>query len=84
MKVEQKDARILREGLSKIYRRCNPQLQREIIWVLRQYAEAVVKYCDHNDRVFHAAEGKEACLDCGRRSEIAPPKADTKPQEPLI
>lgn len=69
--VQQKHARILREALAKLAnpRQSPPAICQYINQQLARYAESVKPYCECNERVFIAAENKEACLDCGQRHE---------------
>lgn len=73
MKIEHKDARILREGLNFIFKGASPSTQKYIKQVLAQYAVNVKPYCDHEDAVeMSLPDGTPvmACLDCGNREIV--------------
>lgn len=80
MKFEQRDVRILREALAGIANRGHQTLTPIAIEGLRRFAFAVHTYCEHVEEVFVEAENKNACLDCGRRTE---PKNSVAPKFPL-
>ena len=67
--VKQKDARILRECLAWCAKNAPPIVQLKINKSLKDYADAVRRYCTHPDTSFIVKENKFACIDCGIRSD---------------
>ena len=67
--VKQKDARILRECLCRIYKTAPALIKQNIHNELKRYAIAVAKYCKCPDRSFVKDENVFACLDCGTRHQ---------------
>lgn len=74
--VQQKHARILREGLARLAKLGHPAINEVVNTALLGYAKAVAPYCKCTDRAWVQKEGKQACLDCGRRYPHAVPKLE--------
>ena len=72
-----KDVRLLRERLVWALKRSPPQVQAQIHQTILLFAKNVAEYCQHEDYVFIGVENKNACLNCGTRSEV-PKTLDTK------
>ena len=64
-----KDVRILREAMSKMGRKAPPIVQGYLHQQLKQFAMAIRSYCQCPERAHVPAEGKYACLFCGKRHE---------------
>lgn len=63
--VRHKDARLLREGISKVYNLVrDPVVQIYTTAVLRNYAKAVLPYCRHPEAAWVERERVYKCLDC--------------------
>lgn len=67
--IKQKDARILRECLCRVYRKAPDLIKQDIHNELKRYAIAVSSYCKCTDRSFVKDENVFACLDCGTRHQ---------------
>lgn len=63
--VLQRDARVLREGLAKVFKMVPPPIQQEINNILGLYARNVAVYCQHPETAFVAMRGCKVCIDCG-------------------
>lgn len=64
--VKQRDAAVLREGLSWCFKHSPPPVQQKIFETLKIYALKVGEYCECTDRA-DLGMGNSACLDCGKR-----------------
>lgn len=63
--VLQSDARVLREGLAKVFKMVPPPIQQEINSILSLYARNVAVYCQHPEKSFVPMRGCNVCIDCG-------------------
>lgn len=63
--VLQRDARVLREGLAKVFKMVPPPIQQEINNILSLYARNVSVYCQHPEMAFVPMRGCKVCIDCG-------------------
>lgn len=64
------DVRILREKLSWLYKKVPPPLQEQIAQALLAFAKSIEGYCKCEEKVHIALEGKDACLNCGKRFSV--------------
>lgn len=63
--ILQKDAALLRECLSYIYKFCPPEFKIKIVETLNKYANNIKGYCKHPSRVLVKKDNMKICLDCG-------------------
>lgn len=63
--VLQTDARVLREGLAKVFKMVPPPIQQEINNILGRYARQVSAYCQHPEKAYVPMRGCSVCIDCG-------------------
>ena len=65
-----KDVRLLRERLAWCFKKSPPMIQDQIHKTLLQFAENVKEYCKCDEQAYIAKEGKNACLNCGKRHDL--------------
>ena len=67
-----KDVRLLRERLAWVHKISPPFIQQHVNETLAKFALSVREYCKCEERVYIKLENKNACLNCGERTEYVP------------